>query len=170
MSDEMNNNSKEDFEYNALELNEISTEDENTELVPNEENTDLEAPTSSGVHEDTTTDYEEARKTYYELVKKGQKALNNLLEVAESSEHPRSYEVLSQLIKSISDTNDRIVELQDKMRKIEKMDNDMKSASEKEEKNVTNNTVFVGSMNDFQQYLKSIRNQDYSERNVTNEE
>ena len=52
-------------------------------------------------------DYEYSRATYYELIEKGRESLDMMIEVARESEHPRAYEVLSGLIKNISEVNDK---------------------------------------------------------------
>ena len=56
-------------------------------------------------------DYKYSRDTYYELVEKGKESLELMIEVARESEHPRAFEVLSGMIKNISDVNDRLMDL-----------------------------------------------------------
>lgn len=148
MSDKRTN-----YEHDPIDI----TEFEEVDYTPVEYDASPPEVTSSGVENDTKEDYENARKTYYELIEKGQGALNNLLEIAAQTEHPRSYEVVSQLLKTVSDTNDRLIELQNQMRKIAEMDRDLSGEAEGKNGSVTNNTIFVGSMNDFQQYIKKMR-------------
>lgn len=92
-------------------------------------------------------DYDYSRETYYELIEKGKDALENMIEVARESEHPRAYEVLSGMIKNVSDVNDRLMDLNKKQ----------KQMNEKEEvKQVENqqNNYFLGSTSDIQKMLQ----------------
>ena len=63
-------------------------------------------------------DYDYSRETLYELIEKGKDALENMIEVARESEHPRAYEVLSGLIKNVSDTNDKLMDLNKKQQQM----------------------------------------------------
>ena len=92
-------------------------------------------------------DYEYSRAQLYDLVEKGQEAVNGILDVCQDSQHPRAYEVAGQLIKHVADTTDKLVDLQ---RKMKDLDED-KSAP----KNVTN-AMFVGSTSDLQKMLKQM--------------
>ena len=121
-----------------------------------------EVPESEGIDDDVVVDYQNARKTYYELVEKGKDALDNLLQIAASSEHPRAYEVAAQLIKTISESNDKIVGLQEQMRKIAEQDIKIEGVKEgisgPNGSTVNNNAIFVGNMKDFQMMVKDMRN------------
>ena len=64
-------------------------------------------------------DYDYSRETYYELIEKGKDALENMIEVARESEHPRAYEVLSGMIKNVSDVNDRLMDLNKKKKELD---------------------------------------------------
>ena len=64
-------------------------------------------------------DYEYSRETYYELLEKGKDALDTMVEVARESEHPRAYEVLSGMIKNLSDVNDKLMDLNKKVKDLE---------------------------------------------------
>lgn len=70
--------------------------------------------------ENETDDYEFARKNIRTIVERGSIALDKMLEVADLSQHPRSYEVVSTLIKSLSDANKDLLELSEKKGRIEK--------------------------------------------------
>jgi DNA-binding PadR family transcriptional regulator len=65
------------------------------------------------------TDYEYSRDTYYELIEKGKDALEDMVNVARESEHPRAFEVLSGMIKNISDVNDRLMDLNKKKKELD---------------------------------------------------
>ena len=90
-------------------------------------------------------DYEYARGNLYQLVDKGQEAVNGALDLAMSSDHPRAYEVAGQLIKHVGDVADKLMALQ----------KDKKAVKEESAKKVvTNNSLFVGSTADLQKMLK----------------
>jgi hypothetical protein len=67
------------------------------------------------------TDFDFARENIRNILEKGNIALDRMLEVADLSQHPRSYEVVSTLIKSLSDTNKDLLELAEKKNRIEKV-------------------------------------------------
>ena len=92
-------------------------------------------------------DYNYQRSTYYELVEKGKESLELMIEVARESEHPRAFEVLSGMIKNISDVNDRLMDLNKKKKDLDKSE---------EIKNIatTTNNLFVGSTAELQKILK----------------
>ena len=100
-------------------------------------------------------DYKYSRDTYYELVEKGKQSLELMIEVARESEHPRAFEVLSGMIKNISDVNDRLMDLNKKKKDFYK--NDIKQI---EGNNTTNNNLFVGSTTDLQRMLKNVSDND----------
>jgi len=100
-------------------------------------------------------DYEKSRNNLHDLLIQGQDALNYALEVAKSSEHPRAFEVVGGLIKNISDVNDKLLELHEKMQKLEG-----KVAKKEEVKTVTNNSIFLGSTNELSQLLKKMNTEE----------
>ena len=88
--------------------------------------------------EDVEKDYSYTRGQLYSLIEKGQEAINGIMELAGESASPRAYEVAGQLIKSVADTTDKLVDLQ---KKVKELDED----SPKSPSSVTNNALFVGS-------------------------
>ena len=98
------------------------------------------------IQDDPTKDYEYSRAQFYNLIEKGQEAVDGILDVAGDSQHPRAYEVAGQLIKHIADTTDKLVDLQKKMKDLDE---------DKSVKQVTNNSLFVGSTADLQKMLKA---------------
>lgn len=92
------------------------------------------------------SDYEYSRETYYDLLEKGRNSLEDMIEVARSSEHPRAYEVLSGMIKNLSDVNDKLMDLN-------KKNKDINREEVKQVGNTTNN-VFLGSTADLQRILQ----------------
>lgn len=92
-------------------------------------------------------DFDYSRDTYYELLEKGKEALEDMINVARESEHPRAYEVLSGMIKNISDVNDRLMDLNKKQKEL-----DQKNES-KQVENQQNN-FYLGSTADIQKLLQ----------------
>ena len=91
-------------------------------------------------------DYEYTRANLYSIIEKGQEAINGIMEVAGESASPRAYEVAGQLIKSVADTTDKLMDLQKKLK-------DVNEDSPKTN-NVTNNALFVGSTSELSKMLK----------------
>ena len=103
--------------------------------------------------DDITKDYEYTRGNLYSIIEKGQEAINGILELAQDSEMPRAYEVAGQLIKSVSDATDKLMDLQKKLKDVEE---------EKVSKgpSTVNNSLFVGSTADLAKMLKSVNLED----------
>jgi hypothetical protein len=101
-------------------------------------------------------DYEYSRGQLYSIIEKGQEAINGILELAQESDSPRAYEVAGQLIKNVGDVTDKLLDLQKKMKDINKEEKGVTPTS------VTNNAVFFGSTTELQKFLKSSMNQDTS--------
>lgn len=101
-------------------------------------------------------DYEYSRGQLYSIIEKGQEAINGILELAQESDSPRAYEVAGQLIKNVGDVTDKLLDLQKKMKDINKEERGVTPTS------VTNNAVFFGSTAELQKFLKSSMNQDTS--------
>jgi len=97
--------------------------------------------------EDHLKDYEYTRGNLYSLIEKGQEAINGILELAQEGQQPRSYEVVGQLIKSVGDVSDKLLDLQQKMKDLNKEE---KSSSP----TTVNNALFVGSTAELQKLLK----------------
>jgi len=97
--------------------------------------------------EDHLKDYEYTRGNLYSLIEKGQEAINGILELAQEGQQPRSYEVVGQLIKSVGDVSDKLLDLQQKMKDLNKEE---KASSP----TTVNNALFVGSTAELQKLLK----------------
>lgn len=97
--------------------------------------------------DDIEKDYIYSRANLYSLIEKGQEAINGIMEVAGEGGSPRAYEVAGQLIKSVADTTDKLIDLQKKLK-------DVEDETKKTTNNVTNNAVFVGSTSELQKMLK----------------
>jgi hypothetical protein len=113
------------------------------------ENTDTEIQKSIPVNKDNDIkkDYEYTRANLYSLIEKGQEAINGIMELAGESDSPRAYEVAGQLIKSVGDVTDKLIDLQKKLK-------DVEEDTVKTTNNVTNNAVFVGSTSELSKLLK----------------
>jgi len=96
---------------------------------------------------DVEKDYKYTRGQLYSLIEKGQEAINGIMELAGESASPRAYEVAGQLIKSVADSTDKLMDLQKKMK-------DMDEEGTKTQNNVTNNALFVGSTSELSKLLK----------------
>ena len=97
--------------------------------------------------DDVSKDYDYTRGNLYSLIEKGQEAINGIMEVAGESASPRAYEVAGQLIKSVADSTDKLMDLQKKMK-------DIDEEGTKTQNNVTNNALFVGSTSELSKLLK----------------
>ena len=118
-----------------------------SDIVEVENKTSKIKPTENTRDGHIDKDYEYSRANLYSLIEKGQEAINGIMEVAGEGGSPRAYEVAGQLIKSVADTTDKLIDLQKKRKDIEE-------DSKKTTNNVTNNAVFVGSTSDLQKMLK----------------
>lgn len=94
-------------------------------------------------------DFEYARQTYHEILAKGSAALDDMIEVARSTEHPRAFEVLSTMMKTIADVNGNLLDLHKKKKDIQAKDR----GGAIPVSGVTNNNLFVGSTTDLQRML-----------------
>jgi hypothetical protein len=92
-------------------------------------------------------DFEYARRNMYDIIEKGQQALEGILDVADQSQHPRSYEVAANLIKTMSEVNKDLLELTKKKR-------DLQPKEESKQISANNMAVFVGSTSELQTMLK----------------
>ena len=95
-------------------------------------------------------DYKYSRENFYNLVERGQDAIDGILEVAKEGEHPRAYEVVGQLIKNVAEVTEKLADLQEKMKKL-------KEVPDHAPKNVTN-ALFIGSTKELQNLLKDKSN------------
>ena len=104
-------------------------------------------PRPSNEKEDVDADYDYQRENFYNLIEKGQDAIQGILNVAKESDHPRGYEVAGNLIKQVAEVTEKLGDLQEKMKRLKEVPN---SAP----KNVTN-ALFVGSTAELQKMLKN---------------
>lgn len=109
-------------------------------------NVERDVPVSKEEKPDLKRDYEYTRGQLYSLIEKGQEAIDGIMEISQESGSARAYEVTGQLIKSVADATDKLLDLQKKIRDIE-------DPKEKGPSNVTN-ALFVGSTAELSKLLK----------------
>ena len=95
---------------------------------------------------DIDNDHKYSRENYYNLIEKGQEAIEGILDVAKEGQHPRAYEVAGNLIKSVADTVDKLQDLNKKLK-------DLKELPKTANANIKN-ALFVGSTAELQKMLK----------------
>ena len=117
---------------------EETTEIEKVEVISDSEDRNV----------DISADYVKSRENYYELIEKGKIALDGILEVAQEGEHPRSYEVVGQILKNVSELNTQLIDLQKSMAELEAIE-------KKGNPTKVTNALFVGSTKDLQKLLKN---------------
>ena len=125
-----------------MKMNDKLSEVFDIEIIPEEKSLVpelVEEPQISSGNQKIETDYDASRKNLQILLVQGEDALTNALEVAKQSEHPRAFEVVGNLIKQLADVNQQLMDLH---KQKQNLDNPKGS---KTEKNVTNNSIFVGS-------------------------
>ena len=97
-------------------------------------------------HENMETDYKYARENLYGLVERGQDAIEGILQLSKETEHPRAYEVAGQLIKTVGETAEKLIDLQSKLKKLE--------GEEQQKIGQQHNHLYVGSTSELQKFLK----------------
>ena len=122
------------------------TDDLNEILNVDQELVEVNEPDiKTQIPNDISKDYDFARQNLYDVIDKGNQALDYLLELAKESEHPRAFEVVGQLTKTLVDANNNLLDIQKKVKELSKTESP---------KSVTN-ALFVGSTNDLQRLLKA---------------
>jgi len=131
-----------EFEKNMEQIFDIEVTAEETEVIE-------EKPIPLAKKEDPEKDYEYTRGHLYDLIEKGQEAVQGALEVAQESGHPRAFEVAVNAMKQVSDMTDKLIDLQKKMK-------DLDAPVKGKGPTTVNNTMFVGSTADLQKMLKDM--------------
>jgi hypothetical protein len=93
-------------------------------------------------------DFEYARQVYHDILAKGSEAMDDMMEVARSTEHPRAFEVLATTMKTMADVTDGLLNLHKKKKEIDRKDNTLALPP-----GGTTNNLFVGSTSDLQRFL-----------------
>ena len=121
----------------------LDVEESTTELVEKKPNTLIKRDNTL---EDVDTDYKYQRENFYNLIERGQDAIDGILDVAKNSDHPRAFEVAGNLISQVADVTEKLGKLQSAMKRLKEVPNNAP-------KNVTN-ALFVGSTAELQKMLK----------------
>ena len=98
------------------------------------------------IDKDINTDYDYSRENYYNLIEKGQEAIQGILDIAKEGQHPRAYEVAGQLIGQVGQTVDKLQDLQKKLKDLKELPNKTTATIK--------NALFVGSTAELQKMLK----------------
>jgi len=107
-------------------------------------------------HNDSANkDFEYARANLYDMIEEGKEAMFKLAEIASSSQHPRSFEVYAKLMDTMMNANEKLLDLQERIRDIKYSDMPINENA----KNITNN-LFVGSTAELQKVLKDMKKED----------
>ena len=126
---------------NAFNITPDVVEDEKVGITP-------EQKPDRFTKDEITRDYEYTRGNLYSIIEKGQEAIDGILELAQESDMPRAYEVAGQLIKSVSDATDKLMDLQKKLK-------DVNEETQSKGPNTVNNALFVGSTAELAKLLKN---------------
>lgn len=111
-------------------------------------------PASNVQNEKIDYDYDKTRANLHSLLAQGQEALMHALEVAKSSEHPRAFEVVGNLVKQLSEVNAQLLDIHEKK---QKLDGKTDKKDDVSTKNVTNNNaIFVGSTTELNKMIKKM--------------
>ena len=121
----------------------LDVEESTTELVEKKPSTLIKRDNTL---EDVDTDYKYQRENFYNLIERGQDAIDGILEVAQQSDHPRAFEVAGNLISQVADVTEKLGKLQSAMKRL-------KEVPSNAPKNVTN-ALYVGSTDELQKLLK----------------
>ena len=123
-----------------------------TQSFKTKENTELTVPENKN----PDVDFETGRENLYKLLDKGNEAIDGILALAKEGEHPRAYEVAGQLIATVSQVSQNLLDLQEKLKKL-------KEVPDNAPKNVTN-ALFIGSTTELQKLLKGKKIKTVSEQ------
>lgn len=123
------------------------------EIIPPKKEVTLEVINTPHEDGDVEADYNLSRKTFRDLINKGNMAMENLTDLAKESESPRAYEVLATMMKTIADTTKDLYDLQKKTK-------DLKGARRDESTVTVEKAVFVGTPSDLLKRIKEQKNED----------
>ena len=137
---------KTNLEKSMEELLDLSSETTSMQEKIHENNTPTEI-IESEKEDRAENDYEYARNNLKKIIETGSMALQELSSIASTSESPRAFEVVAQMVKNLSDTNKDLLELQKKLKTL-------KAEEEKNSPNNVTNALFVGSTSELQKLIK----------------
>ena len=154
-----------DFKDIEDSLDVLPEDSEITDLTEVQDNVIIEVQDdefSEEMQDSRRKDYKYARKNLKNAVKIGNEALEDLLEIAKSSQQPRAYEVIATLVKNVSDASDKLMDVNKKLHEIEIIAEPEKNLKnmDKLELNQQNNTYYVGSTADLQELINNTISED----------
>lgn len=112
-----------------------------------EDSKNISVYNSADKEQDIETDYQYARENLYKVIESGSGALDELVELAKQSQSPRAFEIVGQLVKTLTDANKDLLEVQKKVK-------DLKREEKSKGPNNVTNALFVGNTTDLQKMLK----------------
>ena len=110
-------------------------------------------------------DYALSRQVYRSLIEQGNRSMDDMIKVAQESEHPRAFEVLSTLIKTVGDVTDKLMDLQKSRQDILLAKNKRGVSARDDKSPTTNNTMFVGTTHELQRFMQEAREKDVTPDN-----
>lgn len=109
--------------------------------------------TKDDIKEKIDSDFTYAREQIYNVLVKSQEAVEDMVDIARQSQHPKSYEVLNGMLKTLADVATNLVDLQKKQQEIMKMSGTQPS----DQQQTINNNLFVGSTSELQKMIGQMR-------------
>lgn len=97
-------------------------------------------------------DYDYARNVYYDLIDKGREGIEEMMELARASEHPRAFEVLATMIKNTAEVSDRLMKINKDKKQVEQIGKQPQLGNDG---GTTNNNIFIGSTTELQRFLQN---------------
>lgn len=123
-------------------------------LSPIEKTNDVISNMLAEAHNDSAKqDFETARANIHNMLMNGSEAMEKLAQIADSSQHPRAFEVLAKLMDTMLNANEKLLNLQTKIREIDSIDTPVNDKAK-----TINNNLFVGSTAELQKVLKDMKN------------
>ena len=113
---------------------------------------DVEVLKPDTKNDDIESDYKYARENLYNAIERGSEALEELVELAKQSQSPRAFEIVGQMIKTLTDANKDLLEVQKKVK-------DLKKEEKSKGPNSVTNALFVGNTAELQKLLKDNKNE-----------
>lgn len=106
----------------------------------------VEAPQSE---QELNTDYQYIRTNLYTITERSVEALNNLVQIADQSQHPRAYEVVALMVNAIASAQKDLINIHKERAKIEQ-------TKSKTSPGVVNNNLFVGNTAQLDEIIKQM--------------
>lgn len=122
-------------------------------LTPMNTDNSVKAIVAQAHNNSAKNDFEMARSNIHEVIQNGVFAMEKLSQIADSSQHPRAFEVLAKLMDTMLQANKDLLSLQKDIRDIDSKD----APTNENAKTVTNN-LFVGSTTDLQKVIEDMKN------------